>query len=504
MIYRLIVLNGLMKGQRITIDPEPMTLGRDAQSDIVLPDNEVALKHARFEHRGSELYIHDLGSMNKVILNKKEVQDARLKHGDILELGRTRLLVEAVVQAEVQSSPGQSEPEKRRGKKHQLLAAAAVVLLAITGLAAFKFNHDSVTEIKPAITDIMIDPDPVMDADVLVMATSEAVMAESTVMETASVVATANEQPLLDDEIRQIREDLTYLSKHIEDLNKGTQIIAEARQTPESEPDVTSAIDLESKTDDVESVMKAARDAINSGDFSQADMLLEHLQLEHPEYLPSYEVRATLYENWGMPGKARDQWAAILQRTAESDLYRKAVAERIRLGRTESQRLISAHDAVRIQSIEQVRFNESSEYDEMRLVKIRLNYNRELGPIDPAGVHLYVYFFEQDMDTRKIELSKLQPFKESSLKELQNDALDQFTMSVSYVVPKGYYEQDHNTSRQRYYGFIARLHYFDRLVDEQARPPKLLEPAILEAAGLAVITADHRTSPESISIPASN
>jgi len=496
MIYRLIVLNGPLKGQRITIDPEPMTLGRDAGCCIVIPDNEVALKHARLEHRGSELFIHDLGSMNKVILNKKEIQDARLKHGDILELGRTRLLIEAVVQAEVQAEPGKVELDFRRKRRRPALAVAAVLLIAIASYAIYNTSRENEPDVEVVKTDIMFEVEPIIDP--AVMATSEAVDVVSSAIET-----TIADQPIIDDEIRRIREDLTYLHEHIENLNKSTQALAEVQELPATES-IAEIPAAEFIVDDIESSMKAARDAIDAGDFSQADMLLEHLQLEHPEYLPSYEVRAALFENWGMPGKARDQWAAILQRTAESDIYRKAVAERIRLSRTESQRLISAHDAVRIQSIEQVRFNESTEYDEMRMVKIRLTYNRELGPIDPAGVHLYVYFFEQDMDTRRIELSKLQPFKESNLSQLQNDALDQFTMSVSYVVPKGYYEQDHNTSRQRYYGFIARLHYFDRLVDEQARPPKLLEPAILEAAGLAIHTAKNSDGPDSIPTPITN
>jgi len=500
MIYRLIALNGPLKGQRITIDPEPMTLGRDPDCCIVVPDNEVALKHARLEHHGNELFIHDLGSMNKVILNKKEIQNARLKHGDIVELGRTRLLVEAVVQAEVQAEQGKPDPEFRRSRLRPVYALAAALLIAVTSYAIYKSSHDPEPVIDPAITDVMFETEPVID--LAVMATSVAVITESASIESTEIELDDKEQPILDDEIRRIREDLTYLHQHIENLNKSTQVLADAQEQPVAESDTEMPAIL--AVDDIESSMKAARDAIEAGDFTQAEMLLEHLQLEHPEYLPSYEVRASLFENWGMPGKARDQWAAILQRTAESDIYRKAVAERIRLSRSESQRLISAHDAVRIQSIEQIRFNESTEYDEMRLVKIRLTYNRDLGPIDPAGVHLYVYFFEQDMDTRRIELSKLQPFQESNLSQLQNDALDQFTMSVNYVVPKGYYEQDHNTSRQRFYGFIARLHYFDRLVDEQARPPKLLEPAILEAAGLAVHTVDNRNSPEFIPSPISN
>jgi len=476
MIYRLIVLNGPLKGERITIDPDPMTIGRDELCEIQLPDNEVALKHAQFEHRGSELFIHDLGSMNKVILNKREVQDTRLKHGDIVELGRTRLLVQAIVQAEVHQAPGMAPTEKRRrGRKRKLALAASVLLIAGASWSLWSPRPDS---------EEQTDATPAAELSVT-LATVPTAVTEPVPVITESPVVTDTTPPL-DNELRQIREDLSFIHEHLKNLNNSTQMLGE----PEPDTTAGNAVPVEEiNVDDIESVMTAVRTALDAQNYSEADMMLEHLQIEHPDYLPAYQARAELYESWGMPAKARDQWTAILQRTTESDIYRKAVMERIRLGRSESQRLISAHDAVRIQSVEQIRFQETTEYDEMRMIKVHLNYDRSLGPIDPQGVRLLVYFFEQDLDTEHVELSKLQPYTEANLSALQNEARDQYMMSVSYVVPKGYYARDHNTSRNRYFGFIARLHYFDRLVDEQARPPKLLEPAILEAAGLAIHTA---------------
>lgn len=475
MLYRLIVLNGPLKGERITIDAEPMTIGRDKKCEIHIPDDEVALHHAQFEHRGSELFIHDLGSMNKVILNKREVQDTRLKHGDIVELGRTRLLVQAIVQAEVHQSPGQQPAERgRRGRKRKLALAASVLLMAgatwslLSPPSEPETTNETLAEEKTVISEVTPEAIPTPDPDAV---------------EVSAVAATIAP---LDNEIKQIREDLSFIHEHLKTINNSALMLASTES--EVVASEQSPVD-EEKIDDIESVMTAVRTAMEAQDFSQADLMLEHLQLEHPDYLPAYQTRAELYENWGMPAKARDQWTAILQRTTESDIYRKAVVERIRLSRSESQRLISAHDAVRIQSVEQIRFQQTADYDEMRMIKVHLNYDRNLGPIDPQGVRLLVYFFEQDMDTQEVGLSKLQPYIEANLSALQNEARDQFMMSVSYIVPKGYYERDHNTSRQRYFGFIARLHYFDRLVDEQARPPKLLEPAILEAAGLAIHTA---------------
>jgi len=489
MIYRLIVLTGPLKGQRITVDPEPMTIGREDGASVVLPDDEVAMRHAQLEQRGEALFVHDLGTMNKIILNKREIQAARLKHGDILELGRTRLLVQAVVQAEVQSAPNQAIPHIHRGGKRKLAVAASILLIAgvafalIHTLSSSDHELTDSTELPPVIDFISVNEPP-----------SETPDDETT-------LATGEEKPAIDSELRRIREDISFIQEHLRNINNSAQLAA--AEDDGSEPSTELTVDGVN-IDSIESIMSAVQKAMAASDFAQADLLLDHMRIEHPDYLPAYEARAHLYEAWGLPGKAREQWTSILQRTVESDLYRKAHAERIRLSRAESQRLISAHDAVRIHSIDQTRFRETVDYDEMRTVTIRLNYNRDLGPIDPDGVRLLVYFFEQDIDTRQIALSHLQPYTEANMSALHHDIKDQFTFSVSYVVPKGYYQRDHNTSRQRYFGFIARLHYFDRLVDEHARPPKLLEPAILEAAGLALHTARTDGAVELILNPASN
>lgn len=500
MIYRLIVLTGPLKGQRITVDPDPMVIGRQEECDIQLPDNEVALHHAQLEHRGAELFIRDLGSMNKVILNKREVQETRLKHGDILELGRTRLLVQAIVQAEVQEQSPVSPPHRLSQKTK--VALAAMVLALVGGVWAMwtvepELNPDGVAldSEAPVNTVVVPEPEPATAVPDITIA------ALPIIVEEAIGVAPPDPIPPIDNELRQIREDLSFIQKHLQNLNNSAQpLMAETSETVAA-PDAVEVPAVVS-VDDIEVTMTAVRNAIESGELAQADLMLEHMQLEHPDYLPAYQTRAELFEAWGLPAKARDQWTAILQRTTESDLYRKAVVERIRLSRSDSQRQVNAHDAVRIESIDQIRFQETTEYDEMRMVKILLKYDRSLGPIDPEGIRLMVYFFEQDVDTYRIEISKLQPFIESKLSDRHNESGDQFSLSVSYVVPKGYYQQDHNNSRQRYFGFIARLHYFDRLIDEQARPPKLLEPAILEAAGLAVHTADNSAADQLT--PASN
>ena len=79
-----------------------MTVGRDPGCVIHLDDEEVAHRHAIFEHNDAGLVVRDLGTMNRVLVNKREVREAHLRHGDEIEIGRTRFLVQALLQTEVE------------------------------------------------------------------------------------------------------------------------------------------------------------------------------------------------------------------------------------------------------------------------------------------------------------------------------------------------------------------------------------------------------------------
>ena len=136
MLYRLIFLTGSLKGQRITVAHEPMTLGRDPQSTVYLPDEEVAAQHAVIEHRGDGLFIRDLGSMNRILHNQHEVREARLRHGDIVEIGRTQFLVQALVQADVRRPP-----RPRWVLRLARAAIGAAALLALVLAVSFWRRH---------------------------------------------------------------------------------------------------------------------------------------------------------------------------------------------------------------------------------------------------------------------------------------------------------------------------------------------------------------------------
>ncbi len=81
-------------GKEYSIPPNRLTIGRQADCDLVIPDPLVSRRHADLEVRDGTLYIKDLGSANGTIVNGKPVQgECALGEGDVVELGDTRATV---------------------------------------------------------------------------------------------------------------------------------------------------------------------------------------------------------------------------------------------------------------------------------------------------------------------------------------------------------------------------------------------------------------------------
>lgn len=85
----LTVLNGPETGVAYRLLGQQVSLGRDADNDVVIHDNRSSRRHARLELRGSDYWIVDLGSQNGVLLNGQVTRQAALKSGDILRFGDT-------------------------------------------------------------------------------------------------------------------------------------------------------------------------------------------------------------------------------------------------------------------------------------------------------------------------------------------------------------------------------------------------------------------------------
>ena len=232
MMYRLITLSGPTKGQRITVEHKPMTLGRDADCAVVVQDDEVSRKHAVLEHQDDGLFIRDLESMNKILVNKREVRESRLKHGDVIEIGRTSFLVQALVQAEI----SETDPGHTHAKNVTTIMVVTALLLAGAGFVGYTFYKKVRVELA---TPVPARPAPQAKA----AATAETARAKATPKPEAKPEPPKTNAPLpappatpappppetaaVSQELQQMRKDLTDIKDTIKDLAQKQPVPAE-------------------------------------------------------------------------------------------------------------------------------------------------------------------------------------------------------------------------------------------------------------------------------------
>jgi FHA domain len=94
----LVVLSSpaLKENSERTLDSAPVTLGRSADNDMNLGDDEFAsAHHARVEPRRDGVWVEDVGSTNGTFVNGVKLSHAqKLTAGDIIRVGETDLRFE--------------------------------------------------------------------------------------------------------------------------------------------------------------------------------------------------------------------------------------------------------------------------------------------------------------------------------------------------------------------------------------------------------------------------
>jgi Protein of unknown function (DUF3662)/FHA domain len=81
----------VFNGKRHEVKEPTVVLGRSRDSDIQLADANVSRRHAELRQEGTSYWIIDLGSTNGTEVNGKRVKRAKLKDGDTIVLGSTRI-----------------------------------------------------------------------------------------------------------------------------------------------------------------------------------------------------------------------------------------------------------------------------------------------------------------------------------------------------------------------------------------------------------------------------
>jgi pSer/pThr/pTyr-binding forkhead associated (FHA) protein len=88
----LIVQRGPNAGARFLLDADRTTAGRRPDSDIFLDDVTVSRRHAEFLRKDGRFLVRDVGSLNGTYVARDRIEEAVLKDGDEVQIGKYRLV----------------------------------------------------------------------------------------------------------------------------------------------------------------------------------------------------------------------------------------------------------------------------------------------------------------------------------------------------------------------------------------------------------------------------
>lgn len=87
------ILHGADRGKVFTELAPPLTVGREEGNDIQLNDERVSRCHFKLQRDNDRLVLTDLDSTNGTKVNGVECQLKILRHGDLISVGRSLMLV---------------------------------------------------------------------------------------------------------------------------------------------------------------------------------------------------------------------------------------------------------------------------------------------------------------------------------------------------------------------------------------------------------------------------
>jgi pSer/pThr/pTyr-binding forkhead associated (FHA) protein len=90
----LVGIDGALAGQRVAIPPTGLTIGRETDNMLIIPDPSVSRHHARIVFENGALVVYDLNSTNGVYVNEQRISKQSLRAGDIVRFGMARFRIE--------------------------------------------------------------------------------------------------------------------------------------------------------------------------------------------------------------------------------------------------------------------------------------------------------------------------------------------------------------------------------------------------------------------------
>lgn len=88
----LVVRSGEEEGDYFVLSSAVTTIGRHAESTIVLDDITVSRRHSEIHKTEGRYLVKDAGSLNGTYVNQERVDVAELRQGDELQVGKFHLI----------------------------------------------------------------------------------------------------------------------------------------------------------------------------------------------------------------------------------------------------------------------------------------------------------------------------------------------------------------------------------------------------------------------------
>lgn len=489
-MYRLVFQSGRYQGKRLVVRQAVTVVGREADCHLVLSDDDqVAPRHARFEARGTGVFLSNLSAEHPVARNGQLVlEPVRLVHDDLLVIGQTRIQFQdlIVAPARLRTSPGILQPLAG------LLAASIVVLELL--LLAF-LVHWPARLIQPDTEAADIASAEVIRAEraaknnaetggvakaasaasaSVVILPGTAPAAASTSEKAAAAATPSNTTPSAPaSPIAQMLDDAAAF----EPANTNT-LIAGLPPISAADPSIERA----------QRLLAEAAAAAQFADSAKALRLLNQIHQENPGFLPAHVEHARLLEARGDLDAAQQRWKQILGIAPAGSPFRpQAIEERQRLATLQSlqTRILQAGEDLDLTTLPRnVRFLDpaiqksppDADIAEMRV----LDGTLELAPggnLSPNAVlQVFITFYDSDTNDHIRVTRALVP---ASPLVLGNALADRrrVDFDATYVVPRGLREKElrETGSAFSFYGFTLHVFAGQILQDAFARPKKLLD-----------------------------
>ena len=87
----LVVRHGPDAGSSFRLEAEHTNVGRHPDSEIFLDDITVSRRHVILDRTPAGYVLRDVGSLNGTYVNRDRADEALLRHGDEIQVGRYRL-----------------------------------------------------------------------------------------------------------------------------------------------------------------------------------------------------------------------------------------------------------------------------------------------------------------------------------------------------------------------------------------------------------------------------